>query len=191
VKHDEAMSMPGSAESEESWLEEVGNPYRSMVAAAVTERVVAAAFCYPADYATHPISRQVRRLVRRMRGQARWDDRLPALGSRQSVVAFTERSLLVFEYHLRRDAGAVGPCLGRWRRDEIGVEGRRTELTQSSFSAQTDTRETDRLDVLRLTATTPDGPLALDLPAAGQPGIKEFEHALGSQRLRSDPPPDE
>jgi hypothetical protein len=186
VKGKQAMSMSWPEDIEDSWLEEVGNPYHSMVAAAVTERVVAAAFCYPADYWTHPISRPVRRLIRRMRGQARWDDRLPGLGSRQSVVALTERSLLVFEYRIGRE---LGPCLGRWRRDEISVEAWRTELTQSYLSGQTGMDTTDRLEVLRLTATTPDGPLALELPAADQPGIKDFEQALGSQGLRSDRPP--
>jgi hypothetical protein len=40
------------------------------------------------------------------------------------------------------------------------------------------------LKVLRLTATTPDGPLTLDLPVAGRPGIKEFEQTIkeGNQR---------
>jgi hypothetical protein len=100
----------------------------------------------------------------------------------QSVVALTERSLRVFEYRIARDGGGLGPCLGRWERDEILlVEGRRTELTQSYLSGQTGMSQTDRLDVLRLTATTPDGPLALDLPATDQPGIKDFEQALGSQ----------
>ena len=51
------------------------------------------------------------------------------------------------------------------------------------------TLETERFKVLRLTATTPDAPLALDLPAADQPGIKDFEQAVGSQGLRSDRPP--
>jgi hypothetical protein len=180
VKGTRAMSMSWPEEAEDAWLEEVGNPYHSMVAAAVSERVVAATFCYPADYWVHPLSRPVRRLIRRVRGQVRWDDRLPGMGSRQSVVALTERSLLVFEYRIARDGGGLGPCLGRWERDEILVEGCRTELTQSSMNGQTDTWQTDRLDVLRLTATTPDGPLALDLPATDQPGIKDFEQALGS-----------
>jgi hypothetical protein len=186
VKGTQAMSMsPDDLGDEELWLEEVGNPYHSMVAAVVTERVVAAAFCYPADFWVHPFSRPVRRLIRRMRGQARWDDRLPTLGNRQSVVALSERSLLVFEYRI---GGELGPCLGRWRRDESFVEAWRTELTQSSLNTS-DGRTTDRLDVLRLTASTPDGPLALDLPAADQPGIKDFEQAVGSQGLRSDRPP--
>jgi hypothetical protein len=181
VKGTQAMSMSWPEEAEDSWLEEVGNPYHSMVAAAVTERVVAAAFCYPDDYWLHPLSRPARRLIRRMRGQARWDDRLPGLGSRQSVVALTERSLLVFEYRIARDGGGLGPCLGRWERDEILVEGCRTELTQSSMNGQTDMWQTDHFDVLQLTASTPDGPLALDLPATDQPGIKDFEQALRSQ----------
>ena len=158
-------------DDELAWLDEVGNPYRSMVAAAVTEAVVAAAFCYPGDHCAHPLSRPVRRLIRRMRGQARWDDRLPALGTRHSVVALTERSLLVFEYRIGR-GGGLGPCLGRWARDAISLEAWRTELVQSSNG------QTNRMDLLQLTATTPDGTLALDLPAADQPGIKEFEQAL-------------
>ncbi len=178
-----SISQP-ALDQEELWLQEVGNPYQSMVAAAVTERVVAAAFCYPADYWMHPISRPVRRLIRRMRAQERWDDRLPGLGSRQSVVALTERCLLVFEYRLGTE---LGPCLGRWRRDEISLEGWRTELKQSYLSGQTGMSTTDRMDVLRLTATTPDGPLALELPAEDQPGIKQFEQALG-QALRSGDP---
>jgi hypothetical protein len=175
VKGTQPMSMSWPEEVEDAWREEVGNPYHSLVAAAVTERVVAAAFCYPADYWMHPMSRPVRRLIRRMRGQARWDDRLPGMGLRQTVVALTERSLLVFEYRIGRDGGGLGPCLGRWQRDEISVEGWRTEFKQSYVSGQTDTWQTDYFDVLRLTATTPDGPLALDLPAADQPGIQDFE----------------
>jgi hypothetical protein len=127
------------------------------------------------------MSRPVRRLIRRMRGQARWDDRLPGLGSRHSVVALTERSLLIFEYRIGTE---LGPCLGRWRRDEISLEGWRTELKQSYLSGQTGMDTTDRLDVPRLTATTSDGPLALELPAEDQPGIAQFEQALGSA-LRS------
>jgi len=184
VNSDQATSTSWPEEAEDAWLEEVGNPYQSMVAAAVTERVVAAAICYPADYWMHPISRPVRRLIRRMRGQERWEDRLPGLGARLSVVALTECSLLVFEYRLGRE---VGPCLGQMRRDEISLEGCRTELKQSYLSGQTGMSTTDRLDVLRLTATTPDGPLALELPAEDQPGIKQFEQALG-QALRSGDP---
>jgi hypothetical protein len=44
------MSLSHAAiDSEELWLEEVGNPYQSMVAAAVAERVVAPAICWPGD----------------------------------------------------------------------------------------------------------------------------------------------
>ena len=174
MKSEQAMSASYDEEYDDelAWLEEVGNPYRSMVAAAVTEPVVAAAFCYPADHLAHPMSRPVRRLIRRMRGQARWDDRLPALGTRHSVVALTEHSLLVFEYRIGTGPDALGPYLGRWARDAISLEAWRTELVQSSNG------QTDRMDLLQLTATTPDGPLALDLPAADQPGIKEFEQAL-------------
>ena len=42
-----------------------------------------------------------------------------------------------------------------------------------------DSLSTEQTKMLRLTATTPDGPLALDLPVADQPGIKEFEQAVG------------
>jgi hypothetical protein len=172
VKGEQAVSTSWPEEAENAWLEEVGNPYHSMVAAAVTERVVAAAFCYPADYWL--LSRPLRRLIRRMRGQARWDDRLPSLGLRHSVVALTERSLLVFEYRIDRGADGLGPCLGRWARDEIFIDVCRTELTMSSNG------QTDRMDVLTLDATTPDGQLALLLPAGDQPGIKDFEQALPS-----------
>jgi hypothetical protein len=191
----QAMSMSHPAvDPEELWLEEVGKPYHSLVAAAVTERVVAAAFCYPADSWLRVFSTPVRRLIRRMRGHARWDDRLPAAGWRHSVVALTERSLLVFEFRIgrqERSGGELGPCLGRWPRDEISVEVRRTELKRSVVNAASpnDSLATERLKVLRLTANTPDGPLALDLPAAGQPGIKDFEQAVRSQGLRSDRPP--
>jgi hypothetical protein len=169
---------------------EVDNPYRSMVAAAVTERVVAAGFCYPADSWLRPISTPVRRLIRRMRGQARWDDRLPARGWRHhSVVALTDRSLLVFEYRIGEE---LGPCLGRWLRAEISVETRRTELKRSvvNNASPHDSLATDRLRVLRLTATTPDGMLALDLPTGASPGgIKDFEQAVRSRGRRSDRPP--
>jgi hypothetical protein len=168
---------------------EVKNPYRSMVAAAVTERVVAAGFCYPADSWLRPISTPVRRLIRRMRGQARWDDRLPALGwRRHSVVALTDRSLLLFEYRIGRE---LGPCLGRWPRDEISVETRRTVLKRSVLnSGSHDSLVTERVNVLRLTATTPDGLLVLDLPTAATPGgIKDFEQAVRSRGRRSDRPP--
>jgi hypothetical protein len=47
VKGTQAMSMSWPEEAEDSWRQEVGNPYHSMVAAAVTERVVAAAFAIP------------------------------------------------------------------------------------------------------------------------------------------------
>src|SRR5215212_1713489 len=116
------MNMSRPEDVEDSWLEEVGNPYHSMVAAAVTERVVAAGVCWPADSWLRLFSTPVRRLIRRMRGQASWDDRLPAAGWRHSVVALTDRSLLVFEFRLggkARIGGELGPCMGRWRRDEI------------------------------------------------------------------------
>ena len=73
--------------------------------------------------------------------------------------------------------------MGRWRRDEISLEVRRAELKRSvvNNSSPTDSLASERLKVLRLTATTPDGLLALDLPAADQPGIKDFEQAVGSQ----------
>jgi hypothetical protein len=158
-------------------------PYHSMVAAAVSERVLAAALCWPGDSWMRVFSTPVRRLIRRMRGQTRWDDRLPATGWRQSVVALGERSLLVFEFRIggRTQIGnELGPCLGRWPRDEVSVEVRRTVLERSSLNSGSayDSLETERFKVLRLTATTPDGPLVLDLPAAGQPGIKDFEHAV-------------
>jgi hypothetical protein len=187
VKGEQAMSMShGALDPEELWLEEVGNPYRSMVAAAVAERVVAAAICWPADAWLRVFSTPVRRLIRRMRGQPRWEDRLPAAGWRHSVVALTERSLLVFEFRIGRKVrvgGELGPCLGRWPRDQISIEVRRTVLKRSvaNTASPYDSLTTERLKVLRLTATTPDGPLALDLPAAGQPGIKEFEQAVGGQ----------
>jgi len=62
----------------------------------------------------------------------------------------------------------------------------RTELKRSvaNTGSPYDSLETERLKVLRLTATTPDGPLALDLPVAAQPWIKDFEQAIGSQGLR-------
>jgi hypothetical protein len=47
VKGEQAMSTSWPEEAEDAWLEEVGNPYQSMVAAAVTEPVVAAAFAIP------------------------------------------------------------------------------------------------------------------------------------------------
>jgi hypothetical protein len=171
VKGEQAVSTSWPEDDEDAWLEEVGNPYHKMVAAAVSERVVAAAFCYPAEYWL--LSRPVRRLIRRIRGQARWDDRLPSLGLRHSVVALTESSLMVFEYRIDRGSAGLGPCLGRWARDEIFVDVCRTELTLSSNG------QTDRMDVLTLDATTPDGQVALLLPAGEQPGIKDFEQALG------------
>lgn len=159
------------------------NPYRSMVAAAVGERVLAAAICWPGDSWMRVFSTPVRRLVRRLRGQARWDDRLPGMGGQPSVVALTEGSLLVFEYRIGRGSRGgedLGPCLGRWPRDEIAVEARRTVLERSSLKSGSpyDSVETERTKMLRLTATTSEGPLALDLPVAGQPGIREFERAL-------------
>jgi hypothetical protein len=168
---------------EELWLEEVGNPYQSMIAAAVGERVVAAAICWPGDSWARVFSTPVRRLIRRMRGQARWDDRLSATGWRLSIVALTEQSLLVFEFRVGRKTqigGDLGPCLGRWRRDEISVEVRRIELERSVLNSASayDSLSTERTKVLRLTAATPDGPLTLDLPVAGQPGIKEFEQTI-------------
>jgi hypothetical protein len=195
VRGKQAMTMSRPEETEDSWLEEVGNPYQSMVAAAVTEHVVAAAICWPGDSWLRLFSTPVRRLIRRMRGQARWDDRLPATGWRHSVVALTERSLLVFEFRIGRKArigGELGPCLGRWQRDEISVDVRRTELKRSvaNNASPYDSLTTERLKVLRLTATTPEGPLALDLPTADQPGIKDFEQAVRSQGPRSDPPPE-
>jgi hypothetical protein len=175
---------------------EVGNPYPSMVTAAVTDSVVAAGICFPADSWGRPISTPVRRLIRQMRGQARWDDRLPTQSWRHhSVVALTDRSLLVFEYRIGRKeriGGALGPCLGRWQRDEISVETRRTELKRSvvNNASAYDSLATERLKVLRLTATTPDGLLALDLPTAASPGgIKDFEQAVRSRGRRSDRPP--
>jgi len=123
MKGEHAMSTPWPEEVEDdAWLEEVGNPYQSMVAGAVTERVVAAAICWPGDSWLRVISTPVRRLIRRVRRQARWDDRLPAAGFRHSVVALTERSLLVFELRIgrkKRIGGELGPCLGQWRRDEV------------------------------------------------------------------------
>jgi hypothetical protein len=194
VKGKQAMSMSWPAESEDAWLEEIENPYQSMVAAAVNERVVAAAICWPAESWLRVFSTPVRRLIRRMRGRARWDDRLPVAGLRHSVVVLTERSLLVFEFRIGRKeriGGELGPCLGRWRRDEIAVEVRRTELKRSvvNHASPNNALATERLKVLRLTATTPDGPLALELPVADQPGIKDFEQAVGSRGVRSDRPP--
>jgi hypothetical protein len=172
-------------DDELAWREEVGNPYHSMVAAAASERVVAAAICWPGDSWLRLFSTPVRRLIRRMRGQARWDDRLPATGWQHSVVALTERSLLVFEFRVggrTRIGNELGPCLGRWPRDEISVDVRRTVLERSVLNSASayDSLETDRSKVLRLTAITPDGPLILDMPTAGQPGIKEFEQAVRS-----------
>ena len=108
MKGKQAMNMSRPEDVEDSWLEEVGNPYHSMVAAAVTERVVAAGICWPADSWLRLFSTPVRRLIRRMRGQARWDDRLPAAGWRHSVVALTDRSLLVFESTRREGANRRG-----------------------------------------------------------------------------------
>lgn len=73
--------------------------------------------------------------------------------------------------------------MGRWRRDEISVEVPRIELERSVLNAASayDSLETERVKMLRLTATTPDGPLALDLRVAGQPGIKEFEQAVAAK----------
>jgi hypothetical protein len=181
VKGTQAVSTVEPEDSEELWLEEVGNPYHSMVATAVGERVVAAAICWPGDSWMRLFSTPVRRLIRRMRGQARWDDRLSATGTRPSVVALTERSMLVFEFRVGRTAGEeLGPCLGRWRRDEISLEARRTVLERSSLNSGSayDSLGTDRTKMLRLTAATPDGPLQLDLPVADQPGIREFEQAV-------------
>jgi hypothetical protein len=58
------------------------------------------------------------------------------------------------------------------------------ELKRSVLNSASayDSLGTERFKVLRLTATTPDGPLALDLPTAGQPGIKDFEQALAGAR---------
>jgi hypothetical protein len=75
----------------------------------------------------------------------------------------TTGSLMVFEYRIARGE-ELGPPVGRWRRDEIAIEARRMQLKQSGRNAQTDVRETTRLNVLRLRATTPDGLLTLDLP---------------------------
>ena len=74
------MSPAQLEDSEELWLKEVGNPYRSVVAARVGERVVAAGICWPGDSWMRLFSTPARRLIRRMRGQARWDDRLPGSG---------------------------------------------------------------------------------------------------------------
>jgi hypothetical protein len=149
----------------------------------VGERVVAAAICWPGDSWMRPFSTPVRRLIRRMRGQARWDDRLSATGWRHTVVTLTEDSLLVFEFRIGRNVQSgeeLGACLGRWPRDEISVEVRRTVLERSVLNSGSpyDSLETERTKVLRLTATTPDGPLAVDMPVTGQPGIKDFERAV-------------
>jgi hypothetical protein len=159
------------------------NPYRSMVEAAVSEPVVAAAICWPGDAWMRPLSTPVRRLIRRLRGQTRWDDRLSGTGSRPSVVALTETSLLVFDYRVGRNTRAgedLEQCLGQWPRDESSVEVRRTVLERSHLNSGSpyDSVGTERTTMLRLTATTPEGPLVLDLPVAGQPGPREFKRAL-------------
>jgi hypothetical protein len=125
-----------------------------MVAAAVAERVVAAAICWPGDSWLRLFSTPVRRLIRRMRGQVRWDDRLPATGRQHSVVALTEHSLLIFEFRIGRKTrigGELGPCPGRWPRDEISVEVRRTELKRSVLNSASayDSLETEGFKVLR------------------------------------------
>jgi hypothetical protein len=154
--------------------------HRHLLERALDEPVLGAHLCYPAKAFCRPISTTALRLARRLAGRSGLTDRVPQGTPRHAVLAVTPSRVTVWEarFAARFAAGGLelGAEIGSWRHEALTFARSREEIVITSSDGDGHSR-TSRTKMLRYRFGTPDGELAVDIPAGRGPAA-ELDRAL-------------
>lgn len=152
--------------------------YQQLVGLGVQEPVLGAHLCYPVGMWARFVTTAALRLGRRLLGRSRLTDRLPLGAVRHAVLAVTESRVMVWESRIgTRGPELVGEIFS-WPHTAVTLERKRHEIVTSWTDTDGDST-TSRLKVLRYRLATPDGELAVDVPAGRGPAA-QLDRALVS-----------
>lgn len=150
--------------------------YRYLVDVAVDEPVLGAQICYPRGMWGRLVTTAALRLGRRLLGRSGLTDRLPLGTARQAVLAVTESRVMAWESRIGQRGPELIRELGSWPHAAVTLERKREEIVTSWTDADGDST-TSRSKLLRYRMATPDGVLAVDVPAGRGPSA-ELDRAL-------------
>lgn len=150
--------------------------YRHRLGLAVDEPVVGAHIGYPAGAWLRPISTTALRLGRRLLGRSRLTDRLPQGTPRHAVLAVTPSRVMVWTARIGAGGAEFIAEIGSWPHESLTLDRAREELVSSWTDSDGDST-TSRTKMLRYRIGTPDGELAVDVPAGRGPAA-ELDRAL-------------
>jgi hypothetical protein len=141
--------------------------------------------CYPVGVWARFVTTAAPRLGRRLLGHSRLTDRLPLGAVRHAVLAVTESRVIVWEARIDGRGAELAGQLYSWPHAAVTLERKRHEIVTSWTDADGDSTSS-RLKVLRYRFATPDGELAVDVPAGRGPAA-ELDRALVKTLRRQAP----
>ena len=150
--------------------------YRHLLSLAADEPVLGAHICYPAGVWLRPVSTAALRLARRVLGRSRLTDRLPLGAPRQAVLAVSESRVMVWSARIGAGGVELIGELGSWPHGSLTLTRNREELL-SRFTDSDGDSSSSRTKMLRYRIGTPDGELAVHVPAGRGPAA-ELDRAL-------------
>ena len=150
--------------------------HRQLLTIALDEPVLGAHLCYPAGAWCRPISTTALRLGRRLLGRSRLTDRLPQGAARQAVLAVTPSRVMVWAATFRAGGAELVGEIGSWSLHSLTLARTREELVIRTSDGDGHST-TDRTKMLSYRIGTPDGELAIHLPAGRGPAA-ELDRAL-------------
>ena len=150
--------------------------HRHLLELALDEPVLGAHLCYPAKAFCRPISTTALRLGRRLAGRSRLTDRLPQGTLSHAVLAATSSRVTVWEAGFTASGLELSKEIGSWRHESLTFARSREEIVITTSDGDGHSR-TDRTRMLRYRFGTPDGELAVDVPAGRGPAA-ELDRAL-------------
>lgn len=151
--------------------------HRHIVELATGEPVLGAHICYPANAWGRVITTTALRLGRRLLGRSRLTERVPQGFAHYGVLAVTASRVGVWEACITREGPDVASEIASWPHAAVALERKRHEIVRSGTDCAGGETKTSRLKVLRYRITTPDGELAVDVPAGRGPAA-ELDRAL-------------
>lgn len=150
--------------------------HRHLLDLVLDEPVLGAHLCYPARAWCRPISTTALRLGRRLLGRSRLTDRLPQGAPRHAVLAVTPSHVAVWEARFAAGGAQLIGEIRSWRHESLTF-ARTREVLVSTTSDGDGHSQRDEIKMLRYRFGTPDGQLAVDVPAGRGPAT-ELDRAL-------------
>jgi hypothetical protein len=136
---------------------------RDLVSPLTEEKIICVARFFPGNRWKHPDPLHAGRIIRRLSGRGRLDDRLATF---LNVMVVTPTRVLVYGASTRTRRFALTKKFAEWQRTEITTSSANVSfMTGGGAEGQA----LHHQHVLRLTFTTPDGRFEADLEAGTRP----------------------